>query len=90
VTLDEQKKGLDEASATIERIRARMAEARGRNRVELHVSLDDIAVLVQFADAAAKAYAKVLRAKSECPVSSDGRCYPETDGHCHWCDRECM
>jgi hypothetical protein len=24
----------------------------------------------------------------ECKVSADGHCYPERDGHCHWCDNE--
>ena len=25
-----------------------------------------------------------------CPDSDDGTCYPERDGHCHWCDRKVM
>ena len=27
--------------------------------------------------------------KDTCTASADGRCYPESDGHCHWCDRDC-
>jgi hypothetical protein len=91
MTLDEQQQGLDEAHATIKRMRDRMAAARKRGGVELHVSLDEVATLVQFANVAVVAYKKKLAAeKAKCTVSEDGLCYPEQDGHCHWCDRKVL
>lgn len=57
---EERRNKLVEARLTVEHTRERLAAAKARGGVELHVSLEDVDVLVRFASAAITAYMRGL------------------------------